>query len=662
MPPESNAPSRIVRFGIFEADLNAGELRKAGVKIKVHGQPFEVLVLLLGRPGEVVPREELRQRLWPTDTFVDFDHGVNTAINRLREALGDSAENPRFIETVPRRGYRFVAPVEPQASAARESSVIPGRASSSEEITTGTKVVPPVHGRRMMVLALALVGAIALLVGLSLLRKGEGRLGAPSPPRIESLAVLPLVNLSGNLDQDYFADGITDALITDLGKISALRVISRTSVMQYKGTKKPLPDIARELNVNAIIEGTVSRSGSHVRITANLLQAFPEKHLWAESYESEIGDILTLQGQVAQAVAREIQIKLTPEEQKLLSKTRPVNPKAHDDYLMGRYLCGQDTIEPVNKAFPYFQQAIEEAPTDPLPYAGLAVCDLLWGLGGDIFVGDPLPREGMQRARDAAFKAVQLDGDLAEAHTSLAVVAMVLDWNWSAAEREFKRAIELNPNYSPAHLWYAQYLVAMGRFDESVAEAKRSLELDPFSPLTMDLAAWAFHLAHQYGLSIDESRKALELIPKFPWPHYNLWQIYDETGRSSEAVQEFTKAEGGFGMPQDKLTELRNAYSQSGEKGFWRKILSFCEEASRQRRNDALQLRLVLEGGCAALFAVLRDQHLEFIQQLEPHLEHVDVVVVVFDVEQSCHDTAFDVAGAPSLATRRRMRAMSSAG
>jgi len=355
--------------------------------------------------------------------------------------------------------------------------------------------------------------------------------------------------------------------------------------MQYKGTKKPLPEIARELNVKAFIEGTVSRSGNHVRITANLLQAFPEKHLWAESYESEIGDILTLQGQVAQAVAREIQVKLTPEEQKLLGKTRPVSPKAHDDYLRGRYLCDQDTMEAANKAIPYFQQAIEEAPTNPLPYAGFAVCYLLWGLGGDIFVGDPSPKEGLQKARDAALKAVQLDSDSAEAHTSLAVVAMVLDWNWSAAEREFKRAIELNPNYSPAHLWYAHYLVAMRRFDESVAEAKRSLELDPFSPLTMDLAAWAFHLAHQNDLSIDESRKSIELIPKFGWSHYNLWQTYDVSGRANEAIEEFSKAEEGFGMTQNRLAELQSAYSESGEKGYWQKILAFCQEASKQPRN-----------------------------------------------------------------------------
>ena len=374
MAAETNARARIVRFGTFEADLGAGELRKGGAKIKVHGQPFEVLVLLLGRPGEIVPREELRQRLWPTDTFVDFDHGVNTAINRLREALGDSAENPRYIETVPRRGYRFIAPVESQVSVPSGSSVVSAGTSSSVTTPAAIQDVSPAYGRRAKLLACALVVAISLVVGLSVSSVRERLFGRRSPPRIQSLAVLPLVNLSGDPNQDYFADGMTEALTTELGTISALRVISRTSVMQYKGTKKPLPEIARELNVDALIEGTVSRTGNHLRITANLLQASPEKHLWAESYESELGDVLTLQGQVAQAVAREIQVKLTPEEQKLLRSARTVDPKAHDDYLKGHLSCNESTRQGLDTSVQYFQRAIEEAPNDPLAYAGLASC------------------------------------------------------------------------------------------------------------------------------------------------------------------------------------------------------------------------------------------------------------------------------------------------
>src|SRR5215472_14604389 len=359
MATESTAPTRIVRFGTFEVDLSRRELRKSGVRIKLHGQPFEVLAMLLERPGETVPREVVQQRLWPTDTFVDFDHGVNTAINRLRETLGDSAENPRFIETVPRRGYRFIAPVESQAAAAPASNVIPAGPPSSGTSSSGAAQAAThdhsrVYGRHAKVLALAVAVATAFLMPQAI----RWLQHLIRPPRIESVAVLPLVNLSGNPDQDYFADGMTEALITDLGKISALRVISRTSVVQYKGTKKPVPEIARELHVDALIEGTVTRSGNHFRITANLLQASPEKHLWAQSYESEVGDILALQGQVAEAVAREIQVKLTPKEQKLLGDARPVNPKAHDDYLKGRYyLYEREARVALDKAMQYFQQA-----------------------------------------------------------------------------------------------------------------------------------------------------------------------------------------------------------------------------------------------------------------------------------------------------------------
>jgi TolB-like protein/DNA-binding winged helix-turn-helix (wHTH) protein len=578
MATEARERPRIVRFGTFEADLSARELRKAGVRIKLHGQPFEVLAMLLERPGETVPREELRQRLWSTDTFVDFDAGVNTAINRLREALGDSAENPRFIETLPRRGYRFIAPV---------GAEVPGRADSISPKTPfpgAGQTVAPLHRRGIKVLVVGLVVVVALLIGLALISVRERLLGQPHARHIESLAVLPLVDLSGNSEQDFFADGMTEALITDLGKISALRVISRTSVVQYKGTKKPLPEIARELNVDALVEGTVLRSGNHLRITANLLQASPEKHLWAESYESDAGDILTLQGQVAQAIAREIQVKLTPEEQKLLGSARPVDPQAHDDYLRGRYFCDKDTREPVEKGIKYFELAIKEAPSDPLGYAGLANCYALLSWGGDIFVGDLTPAETMPKARDAASQALRLDENLAEAHTSLACVEMILNWNWTGAEREFKRAIELNPSYSAAHVWYAHYLAAMGRSDESVAEAKRSLELDPLSEFTMDFSEWAFYLDRHFDLATEQSRKTFELAPEMPWSYYDFGQIYEWTGRRREAIEEYTKAQEVFGLSPSRLAELRTAYQQSGENAYWRRTLEFCQEASTLHR------------------------------------------------------------------------------
>ena len=587
MADESPERPRIVRFGTFEADLGARELRKGGVRIKLQGQPFEVLAMLLERPGEVVPREELRQRLWSTDTFVDFDAGVNTAINRLREALGDSAENARFIETVPRRGYRFIAHVEAEGSRLPLSNGAASKPASSEVKQTAVSTPARIPGKRLMVLALGLAALVVLLAALSLTGVRERLFKRSSAPRIESLAVLPLANLSGDPGQDFFADGMTEDLITDLGKIGALRVISRTSVVQYKGTKKPLPEIARELNVDALVEGTVARSGNHLRITASLLQASPEKHLWADSYESDAGDILTLQGQVARAVAHEIQVKLTPEEQKLLGSTRPVDPQAHDDYLRGRYFCDKDTRATIEKGIKYFELAIKEAPPDPLGYAGLANCYVLLSWGGDIFVGDPSPAEVMSKARDAASKALEQDENLAEAHTSLACVEMTLNWNWAGAEREFKRAIELNPSYTPAHVWYAHYLAAMGRSDESVAEAKRSLELDPFSQFTLDFSAWAFYLGRHYDLALEQSHRMSEFAPELPWAHYDIGQIYDWTGRGREAIEEYTKAQEVFGLSPNRLADLRTAYQNSGEKGYWRKTLEFCQEASKQRRKSA---------------------------------------------------------------------------
>jgi TolB-like protein/tetratricopeptide (TPR) repeat protein len=465
--------------------------------------------------------------------------------------------------------------------------VVPTPGPNPESHPRATEVPSPSYGRRRLAWVAAVVVLAALLAVLSLSRV-RGLLFSPrGPAHIQSVAVLPLVNLSGDKDKDYFADGMTEALTTDLGKIGALRVISRTSVMQYKDTKKTLPEIARELNVDALVEGTVARSGNHLRITANLVQASPEKHLWAETYETELGDILTVQGEVAQAVAREIQVKLTTEEKKLLGNARPVNPKAHDDYLKGRYSCGEETRPGLDRAVQYFQQAIEEAPNDPLAYAGLADCYAIWAWAGDYFAGDPSPKDVLPKARDAALKALQLDEGLAEAHTALALVEMVLDWNWVGAEREFKRSIQLNPNYSAAHVWYAHYLAAMGRSEECTAESKRSLELDPFSEFANDFGVWAFYFARRYDLFLEVSEKYLRVNPGAPWSHYNAGLIYEHTGREAEAIQEFLKAEERFGMSQDRLAELRRAYQQSGEKGYWRKILVFSQEVSKRPRQFA---------------------------------------------------------------------------
>ena len=361
MEPVSRG-SEHVRFGVFEVDLRAGELRKHGLRIRLQEQPFQVLEMLLLKPREVVTRDELRNKLWPADTFVDFDHGLNKAINKIRDALGDSAENPRFVETVARRGYRFIVDVKVfDATDSRPAQNLK---------PAGFAQTPAVRQRSpwsavWKALGVVLVAALAVLVVWT--PRSRSRSSS-----IRSLAVLPLANLSADPSQDYFADGMTDELITDLGQISALRVISRTSVMTYKGAHKPLPEIARELKVDAVVEGTVLRSGNQVRITAQLIEAPADKHLWAKSYEGDLRDTLALQGKVARAIADEVSINLTPREQAVLRNAKVVDREAYESYLKGRYFWNKRTADGLKMAKDYFDQAIAKDPSYAQAYSGLA--------------------------------------------------------------------------------------------------------------------------------------------------------------------------------------------------------------------------------------------------------------------------------------------------
>ncbi len=443
---ESNRSLRGIRFGVFEVDLRSGELRKQGLKIKLQGQPIQILALLLERPGELVTREELREKLWPADTFVDFEHGLNAAIKKLRAALGDSADSPRFVETLHRRGYRFIASVEGLGATVRPPEIVRKPAAP---------LAAGVHRRNAWVAALTLMALVAMLFGLNVGGWRERLLGGVGPVPIESLAVLPLENLSGDPEQEYFVDGMTDALISDLGRIRALRVISRTSTMQYKETRKSLPQIARELNVDAVIEGSVLRAGKQVRITVKLMRAEPEQQLWTQSYERDFSEILALQREVARAVAREIKIALTPEEQARLAIASSVNPGAYESYLRGRYHLATETNDGMELAIEYFQQALEKDPNYALPYAGLAEAYQMVGSRG------LLPRSAaITRAKAAAEKALEMDPALGEAHYSLGFIRY-WSWDWSGAERAFKRAIELSPSNVHAYRWYSQYLILL---------------------------------------------------------------------------------------------------------------------------------------------------------------------------------------------------------
>src|SRR5436305_4890538 len=370
---EPTRQASVVRFGTYEIALQSGELRKAGLRIKVQQQPLRLLEILVEHPGEVVTREELRSRIWPNESFGDFDQAVNVAIAKLRGALGDAADNPRYIETLPRRGYRFIAevaavnPPSKKLQAVREvvetgpiePSAFPAKANIAR-----ARYIP---GRAWKIVGVALVLLAVIFVVCVFLWKRQPPVNAFISSPIRSLAVLPLENLSSD-SEDYFADGMTDELITDLAQISALRVISRTSVMPYKGVRKPLPQIARELSVDAVVEGTVLRSGKQVRITAQLIRAPVDKHLWAESYEGEVGDTFALQKKVARAIAEQIRIQVTPQERVELEKVKIVAPEAYENYLKGRYFWKKRGADGIKKALAYFDRSIQIDPSYSLPY------------------------------------------------------------------------------------------------------------------------------------------------------------------------------------------------------------------------------------------------------------------------------------------------------
>ncbi len=557
--------SRVLRFANFEVDVRAGELRKGGAKLRLQGQPIQVLATLLDHPGELVTREELRAQIWPAETFVDFDHGLHNAISRIREVLGDSADNPRFIETLPRRGYRFKGSVE---EVAPKDMPAPGpvEVKASEAIPV---VVPRKH-RSFMIPGMALVVAAAVALGLSLWVSRR----AAEVPVVRSIAVLPLANFSGDPAQEYFVDGMTDELITDLAKVGALRVISRTSVMRYKGTSKGLPEIARELNVDGIIEGSVTRSGQRVRITAQLLYGPTDKHLWAETYERDLGDVLSMQSEVARAIAQQVRVQVTPQQKASLGTPRPVNPEAYDDYLKGRYyLTSEFTMaQPLNQAKTYFEQAVQKDPSFAPAYSGLADSYAYLAFFRQ------MPSERAYRlASDAIQRALALDDSIGEAHDTQAVLNWRYKWDWGATERELNAAIALAPSYSCAHEDRAEYLAFRGRRAEARAEMEKVRELDPSIASVMTESGLDYLLRDFEGL-IQASRKGIALNPNEWLEHFYLGIGYEGTGKQMEAIQEYEKAVELSGGDQDATAALAAAYAAVGRKAEAKNILRDLEQ------------------------------------------------------------------------------------
>jgi TolB-like protein/Tfp pilus assembly protein PilF len=528
-----------------------------------------VLEILLERAGDVVTREELQSRIWSADTFVDFDHSLHNAIARIREVLGDSAENPRYIETLPRRGYRYIGPVE-------ETQAPPAPAEKVNDAVEVVSLAAPEKrkGRfTVVVRAVILCALLALgLIGWTAWRSAHGKAAAAS---IHSIAVLPLSNLSGDPSEEFFSDGMTDQLITDLAKVGSLRVISRTSVMQYKGTRKTLPEIARELNVDSIVEGSVIRSGRRVRVTAQLLEASTDRHLWAETYDRDRGDVLRLQEEVAGAIARQVRAQITPEQQEQTGKAGAINPAAYDAYIQGRlYFTTDLTPASQRKAQHLFEDAIREDPGFALAYAGLADTYVFLAYNGVI------PKDqAYATAKKLVAKAMELDDSIGESWFTLGELKWHFDWDWAAADRAYSQAIALSPSYSCAHESRAIFLAFLGRRSEALSEVAKIDQLDT-SWISVGVDSMVYFALRDYAELIEAAKRGLILDPKDSSQHYYLGAGYEGTGRLQEAIAEYQKAMETSDDPGPAVA-LAHAWAAAGEKGKAEKLLRGLEHNAK---------------------------------------------------------------------------------
>lgn len=580
-------------FDAFTVDLRAGELRKHGVRLKLSGQPLQILSLLLQKPGEVVTREELRGALWPGDTFVDFEHSLNAAVNKLREALGDSAENPRYVETLPRRGYRFIAPLN-GAAAASNGAAAATVAGPSASVAQSRRWAMPVT-------LLAAAALVAIAVGLNVGGLRQRLFGAPGPvaAAVQSVAVLPFANLSNDPEQEYFADGMTEELISQLAQIGALRVISRTSAMRYKQTQKALPEIGRELGVQAVVEGSVLRAGDRLRISAQLVDAASDQHLWAQTFERDLADVIALQREVARAIATQVRATVTPHEETLLERPAAVDPEAYSLYLKARHLQNQELRRTTHQALELFEQAIARDPNFPLSHTGLT----------ESLVFSFPPRETMPRAKAAAERALELAPQLPESHVALGLVRMYWEWDWAGAEHAFRRAIELNPRHSEAHRRYAVLLAALGRFEEAIAVSKKALELDPLSPGIGHMLGRTYYFARRNDEAIAQYQRTLEIEPQDYWSTLFLGIAYRRVNRDEDSVQLLQRAHVLAGAPPELVAKLGEVYRKHGRAGVLRVQAEF-QESNQESPG-------VISSTAALLYAELgeKEKALEWLEK-----------------------------------------------
>jgi TolB-like protein/DNA-binding winged helix-turn-helix (wHTH) protein/Tfp pilus assembly protein PilF len=578
---------RRIRFGAFEVDLASGELFKHGIRIKLQDQPFQILTILLERPGELIPREELRRKLWAEHTFVDFDAGMNAAIRRLRDALNDSADQPRYIETLPRHGYRFIAEAQKVYSELDEVTepaqpplVIPQDPNSQSDSTHSIQRASAPPREKLVpywLTAASIFSGIILLLAFGVGTWRHRVFSAHASPRIHSIAVLPLQNLSGDPSQEYFADGMTDALITDLARISSLRVISRTSVFQFKNSQEPLAKIARDLDVDAVIEGSVVRSGNRVRVNAQLIEASADRHIWASTFERDMTDVLTLQDEAARSIVSEIAANLTAQGGARPQNVKPVNPAAYEAFLKAHYFYGKETSEGFEKARKYYEESIGLDPAYAPAYVGLA--EVFAWLA---YTQRQDPADSWLQAESLLAKALKIDGTSSDAYVMRGMIKLQFRCDRSGAEKDLNYALALDPENVSAIDYHSYYLLETKQMDEAIAEKRRVVALDPVSVGTSAELGLYLLQAGRNEDAIQQLQRTLELDPSFAPAHKRLGQAFANKGQFNEAVAELKKgialdeAPGAVGL-------LGDFYAQSGKKQESLEVIAQLRAMSKQR-------------------------------------------------------------------------------
>ena len=612
MPSSSDNP---MRLGEFQVDFASGELRKNGHVVRLKPQPCKVLSLLVMRPGQTVSREEIQREVWGGDTFVDFERGLNSCIKQIRAALGDDPDLPSYIQTIPRRGYRFIASVEPLASQ-NANGVKPSNESSALPQSEGNPRLRFL--RRSAALAcLSVITIAAVTLGV--------RHSRPESERMR-LVVLPFANLSGDASQDFFGDGLSEEMITQLGELAPQRlgVIARTSSAQYRQTGKSAAEIGKELKANYVLEGSVRREGDRLHVTAQLIQASDQTQLWAAVYDRQAGDTLAIESDLAHRVARSLALQLLPARESAVLAPVSSNPVAHEAYLKGRYAMNRMTLEGFHQARVELEKAIQNDPGFALAYSALADTYSLepwWG-------GLP-PQEAFPKARRYAEQALRLDDGLAEAHTSMGFIRLYYDWDFGAAESEFERAIQLQPGLALAHYWFAGALSAAGKHEQAIASIQRAQELDPLSPLINADAGWYYFYARRYNDAIRECRRALEVDPQFGFAVNCIMAAHREQGNTEAALADARKMfELRAAQAKQKPVEIVAANAQDGLRSAAQLWLARMDQLSRQYyispyQSAVLHAWLNQKDQALADLTRARDQHdtLMVLLDVDPRLD-----------------------------------------